>query len=279
MKIKLDCLPTLGVGVAYRRHYMKQLAKHINYFNFIEIVADNFFDFSSDQLIELKNLREILPVTLQSLNISIGSDGGVSIDYLKKLQRLIAYVKPTWLTDHLCFTRSRDISVGYFLPLPRTKETLDVLHYNMTQLQEHIKIPCFFRNISYLFEYSFNELSEFEFLKAIVRDTHVGLSIDVTNIYANCINYDRDPIEFILNLPMSHIVNIHFSGGGWDASKYINSGTNSTPEDIWHLMEIIVKYASIKGMILHRSDNVPLSALVGELERARELGRKYGRWH
>ena len=45
------------------------------------------------------------------------------------------------------------------------------------------------------------------------------------------------------------------------------------------LIEEVLKYAPVKGVILERDANFPeFDVLIDELDRVRRLGRKYSRW-
>ena len=59
----------------------------------------------------------------------------------------------------------------------------------------------------------------------------------------------------------------------------IDSHGHNTQDEIFDLIEEVLKYASVKGVILERDANFPeFDVLIDELNRVRRLGRKYGRW-
>jgi uncharacterized protein (UPF0276 family) len=60
---------------------------------------------------------------------------------------------------------------------------------------------------------------------------------------------------------------------------WIDSHGDETNEEVWQLLEEVLKYAPVKGMILERDENIPpLAQLIPEISRATQLGIKYGRW-
>ncbi|MFL2909297.1 MAG: DUF692 family multinuclear iron-containing protein [Limisphaerales bacterium] len=93
------------------------------------------------------------------------------------------------------------------------------------------------------------------------------------------INHRYDPIDFLNNIPPDSITQLHFVGGIEKDGKWIDSHGHNTQDEIFDLIEEVLKYASVKGVILERDANFPeFDVLTDELDRVRRLGRKYGRW-
>jgi uncharacterized protein (UPF0276 family) len=59
----------------------------------------------------------------------------------------------------------------------------------------------------------------------------------------------------------------------------IDSHSQSTPLEVWELIDEVVGCASVKGIVLERDENLPpFGELADELQKAREIGRSHGRW-
>ena len=54
-----------------------------------------------------------------------------------------------------------------------------------------------------------NEMSEIEFIRAVVEKADCWLHLDVNNVYVNSVNHNYDPLEFIRQLPTGHRVHAH----------------------------------------------------------------------
>jgi uncharacterized protein len=99
------------------------------------------------------------------------------------------------------------------------------------------------------------------------------------NLHANAVNHGLDPGVILNELPWERVVQLHFVGGVWEDGLLVDSHSQPTPAEVWALMETVVARAPVKGAILERDENLPpFAELCGELERAREIGRRHGRW-
>ena len=124
-----------------------------------------------------------------------------------------------------------------------------------------------------------NNIEESKYLAELINRANCGLLLDVTNLYINSHNHKYDPIDFLNNIPPDSITQLHFVGGIEKDGKWIDSHGHNTQDEIFDLIEEVLKYASVKGVILERDANFPeFDVLIDELDRVRRLGRKYGRW-
>ena len=61
--------------------------------------------------------------------------------------------------------------------------------------------------------------------------------------------------------------------------KWIDNHSQNTQDDIFQLIDLVLQYAPVKGVILERDANFPpFTTITDELKRARDLGRKHERW-
>jgi Protein of unknown function (DUF692) len=79
--------------------------------------------------------------------------------------------------------------------------------------------------------------------------------------------------------PWDRVVQFHFAGGHWHDGSLIDSHSQPIPPEVWNAMEAAVERASVRGIILERDENLPpFAELLDDLERARTIGRRHGRW-
>jgi uncharacterized protein (UPF0276 family) len=109
--------------------------------------------------------------------------------------------------------------------------------------------------------------------------TGCGLLLDVTNLFINSQNHGYDPVEFLKTIPPERIIQLHFVGGMMKDGKWIDNHSQNTQDDIFQLIDSVLQYAPVKGVILERDANFPpFTTITDELKRARDLGRKHERW-
>ena len=272
-------LPTLGVGLGFRAPFRADLFRHRGRVDFLEIIADHYLDAPADKERELELLAEHFTLIPHGLDLSLGSADGLDGDYLRKLTGLIRRLDPPWWSEHLSFTRAGGWPIGHLSPLPFTREAVDVVCRNIATVRRHLDIPLILENISYTLTLPGGQMSEAEFLAEVVERADCGLLLDVMNLHANAVNHGYDVGLFLEQLPLERVVQLHFVGGHWSDGVLVDSHSQPTGPEVWALLEAVVAHAPIQGVILERDENLPpFPDLVEELERARAIGREYGRW-
>lgn len=265
-------LPPLGVGLGFRRPHRQDLFRFRSQVDFLEVTADHFFDPQAWVADELDLLRRHWPLIPHGLAMSLGSAEGLQEDYLERYARIVDRTDPAWCSEHIAFTRAGGVDIGHLTPLPRTRATLDVLRENIARFRQRVSKPLILENITAEFAYPDDALDEAEFLAAVCDENDVGLLLDVTNLYINSTYHGFDPIQVLHRLPRERIVQLHFVGGHVEDGRWIDSHSSSTPEEIWQLLDEVLRYAPVKGLILERDEFIPpLEVLLPELQRAQQL--------
>jgi uncharacterized protein (UPF0276 family) len=275
----LSHLPTLGVGLGFREPFKSDLFLHRQQVDFLEIVADHYLDATLQKQQELKLLAAHFPIIPHAINLSLGSASGLDTDYVRKLAALINQLNPPWWSEHICFTKAGGVDIGHLSPLPYTYEAVDVLCRNIAEVRRFVDVPLILENITYMVTLPGAEMTEAQFLTEVVERSGCGLLLDVTNIYTNAVNHNYDIQAFLEELPWERVVQLHFVGGHWHDGILIDSHSQSTPVEVWKLMDEVVAKMPVKGLVLERDENLPTFAeLTAELQHAREIGRSHQRW-
>ena len=72
---------------------------------------------------------------------------------------------------------------------------------------------------------------------------------------------------------------MHFAGGRISEGVLIDSHDGPTSPEVWRLLEDAVARSNVKGIILERDERLPpFAELLSELDQARSIGRRLGRW-
>lgn len=276
-KFSFATLPMLGVGIGYRQPFRNQLFLQRTAIDFLELVADHFFSISLSSQDELACLQRNFPTIPHGLALSLGSADGLDPVYTKHFVQLLNSLQPAWCSDHIAFTRANGIDIGHLTPLPKTRASLRVLRHNITAFQDQSPIPLLLENITEPFRYHDDQYGDADFLCEICEQNNVGILMDVTNLFINSQNYRFDPITFLHRLPRERLVQLHFVGARYTEGQWHDAHSTPTQEEIWQLLTEVVKYGSVKGIILERDLNIPdLSELVPELQRARTILEEFG---
>jgi uncharacterized protein (UPF0276 family) len=269
-------LPRLGVGLGYRDAYRSGVIGHQSEIDFLEIIADHFFDTSGAQEKLLRILTNHFTLIPHGLGLSIGSADGIDRTYLKKFANLVNELNPPWWSEHIAFTRAGGYDIGHLTPIPKSRVALDCLKKNLSVVRESIAVPLILENITDTITYPNETYQSADFLTEILIDNNCGMLLDVTNLYINSVNHRFCPVELLHRLPAERIVQLHFVGCAQEGELLVDSHGHATQTEIWQLMAEVLKYAPVKGIILERDEQLPpIEMLLAELRTARELMERY----
>jgi uncharacterized protein (UPF0276 family) len=272
-------LPVLGVGVGFREPFLADLFRYRDRVGFLEVTADHYFDAPGAKRSELDLLAAHFPIIPHGLDLSLGAADGIDDAYLAAMADLVARLDPPWWSEHIAYTRAGGISIGHLAPLPWTFEAVDVVARNVERVRRRIRTPLILENITATRILPGSEMDEVEFLTAVLDRTGCGLLCDVTNLYTNAVNHGQDINDVLDRFPWDRVVQLHFAGGHWHDGSLHDSHAHATPPEVWAVLEAAVSRAPVRGIILERDENLPpFAEILGELEQARTIGRRHGRW-
>lgn len=218
-------------------------------------------------------------VSVHSLKLSPGSSDSPSRRYLEAIREVALENGATSISDHLGFTRDlRDgVEMGHFAPVPFTLGALEATCRNVDVIQQHFApLHFYLENIAYLFRFE-GEMGEIEFLTRVLSRTGCGWLLDVTNVYANALNFQFDPYDFIGRvMPDATRVQMHLAGGMYDEATgtYIDSHSHPIPDEVWKLYRFALEQAGPKvdAVFIERDQNFPDdSGWRTEIRQARDI--------
>ncbi|MFE1885427.1 DUF692 domain-containing protein, partial [Streptomyces diastatochromogenes] len=177
------------------------------------------------------------------------------------------------VTEHIAFVRaggaltaSPHLEAGHLLPVPRTRDALDVLCENVRIAQEALPVPLALENIAALFSWPGEEMTEGQFLAELVERTGVRLLIDVANLHTNHVNRGEDPAEALAALPLEAIAYVHVAGGFERDGVWHDSHAHPVPRPVLDILTDLASRVAPPGVLLERDENFPEPAeLEGEL--------------
>jgi hypothetical protein len=117
-----------------------------------------------------------------------------------------------------------------------------------------------------------SEMTEAEFITTLLSETDCGLLLDVTNLYVNSQNFNFDWREFLDNIPLERVVQLHFVGSRRSGNRLVDAHADRTEKEIWEVFREINRRCAVKGAILERDENFPpFEEILDEMEIARNI--------
>lgn len=152
-------------------------------------------------------------IVVHGVGLSIGSLPCWNDDYFRLLDQVLDAVPVAWHSEHLGFVNVDGRFVGTMLSLPRTEEALDLVTARVQRLRERYPIDFLLENIVNLLPDPPAEMSEAAFLNALVQRSGCGVLLDVYNLECNAHNQCYRISDFLDELELTAVREIHVAGG------------------------------------------------------------------
>ncbi|WFB06918.1 DUF692 domain-containing protein [Streptomyces sp. LX-29] len=267
----------LGTGIGWRPEIADDIER-LPGIDWVEVVAENICD---DHLPDA--LRRLLDrgTAVVPHGVSLGL-GGAERPEPRRLAALAARAEllgAPLVTEHIAFVRaggpltaSPSIEAGHLLPVPRTREALDVLCENVRIAQDALPVPLALENIAALISWPDEELTEGQFLSELVERTGVRLLIDVANLHTNHVNRGEDPALALAELPLSAIAYVHVAGGVERDGVWHDSHAHPVSAPVLDVLARLCAHTTPPGVLLERDDDFPpYEELAAELDAIRTV--------
>ena len=261
-----------GFGLGLRKpHYADFIDGHVPV-DFVEIISENFMVDGGQPRRILREVRDLYPVAMHGVSMSIGSADGLDPDYLARLRTLIDEIEPLFVSDHLCWTRIEGFNSHDLLPLPYTEEALDLVCANVSRAQECIGRAMLVENPSSYIAFDRADMSEWEFLDALCRRTDCGLLLDVNNIFVSAQNHGFDALAYVDGVPTNRVRQVHLAGHTVGEAMLIDTHDRPVCASVWDLYARLMPRLGPVATMIERDDDIPpLADLLAELDVARGI--------
>ena len=198
-----------------------QLLEHVLPFvDYIEITPDSIAEFREgravvpdDAIRELKDIGPDAGIIVHGVGLSIGTCGGYSESYLRLVDQLMEHLDVAWHSEHLGYVNVDGQHIGTMLALPKTEQVLDMICERVTRIQRRYPVPFLLENIVHMLPDFPGEYSDAGFLNLVASRTGCGLILDVYNLECDAHNNGFDIDQFLGELDLSHVREIHVAGG------------------------------------------------------------------
>jgi uncharacterized protein (UPF0276 family) len=267
--------PTLGFGLGLRANHYPYIFEHNPAVDWFEIISENFMDTDGRPKRNLARIREVYPVVMHGVALSIGTVDPLNSEYLQKLKKLIDWLNPAWVSDHLCWTGIAHKNTHDLLPMPYTEKALKHTIQRIKQVQDFLQRPIALENPSTYLEFNVSHIPEAEFIAQMAKESGCNLLLDVNNVYVSCYNHRLDPKAYIDALPLDKVIQVHLSGHTNNGTHIIDTHDDAVVDAVWALYKYTVhQVGRIPNTMVEWDDNIPdFPRLYAELEKAKTAAR------
>lgn len=258
-------MPRCEVGVGLRPvHYPHLLTRPKTSVRWFEAISENYMDSEGRPLEMLKAVRRDYPLALHGVSLSIGSVEGPRPGYLERLKRLISRVEPFLVSDHLCWTGAHASNTHDLLPLPYTRETLEMVVERIGRVQEFLGRPISMENVSSYLRFEQSAYSERDFITETARRSGCKILLDLNNVYVNAKNHGFDAAGFVEAVPPELVSQIHLAGFTDMGTHLFDTHSKPVSRDVWDLYALAARRMPEVPVLIEWDEDIPPFA---ELEK------------
>lgn len=266
-----------GAGLGLRRELIPALKLQVPAaIDFFEIAPENWIDLGGALGRDLRQFSERFPLVCHGLSLSLGGPTPLDEIFLKRVKTFLDLHRIPLYTEHLSYC-SDDGHLYDLLPIPFTEEAVRYVAARIRRTQDILERKIAVENASYYVSSPVADMSELEFIKAVLEESDCLLHLDVNNIYVNSVNHKYDAVEFLHALPGERIAYIHTAGHYVEAEDLIVDTHGADVIDpVWDLLEETYRSFGVFPTLLERDFNIPpLQELVTEVEHIAQLQQRF----
>lgn len=268
-------------GLGWRPALAADILQNLDKLDFVEVIMDDYFRASPSKMESLKFLSEQITVIYHGVSLGLASSLPVNEQRLGLLKKFVKRARCKHWSEHLAFVRVGGYEIGHLAAPPRTQATIDGALENIRRVVKMTGVVPGLENIATLVDPPCSEMSEPEWVSAIISKSGCPLLLDLHNLYANALNFGHDPEKYLEEFPLEKVTQIHLSGGhfiGDGKKRLLDDHVHDVPNVVYELLEQAAPRLPESVMvIIERDGKYPeFEALLDQLTRAR-IALKRGR--
>ena len=273
-------LPSLGLhgaGLGFRRELLDALKVQVpKAIDFFEIAPENWIDLGGATAHDLRAFTERFPFVCHGLSLSLGGPSPLDEMLLTRIKSFMKLHSIQLYTEHLSYC-SDDGHLYDLLPIPFTEEAVKYVAARIKRAQDILETRIAIENASFYVMAPISEMSEAEFIHAVVSEADCWLHLDVNNVYVNSVNHRYDPLDFLHQMPTERIVYMHMAGHYQEADDLlVDTHGADVIDPVWALLDASYALHGVQPTLLERDFNIPpLNDLMCEVEKIAQVQAKY----
>lgn len=265
--------PVAGAGLGLRRSLLPELADlEEGAVDFVELAPENWIGVGGRFGRQLRAVAEKFPLVCHGLSLSLGGPAPLDTELLGAIRSFLDLHRVRCYTEHLSYCSDDRGHLYDLMPIPFTDEAVRYVAARIRQTQEILERRVAVENVSY-YAAPGQELSEVDFVNAVLHEADCDLLLDVNNVYVNSVNFRYDPVDFLRRIDGARTVYLHVAGH-YVAAPDLRVDTHGAAviDPVWDLLGDAFDLYGPRPTVLERDfDFPPLDELLAEVNRIRAL--------
>ena len=266
----MSSLPS-GAGLGLRRALLDDLIAAPNPApDFLELAPENWIGIGGRLGRRFQAIAEKYPLVCHGLSLSIGGPAPLDHRLLADVKAFLDRHQILAYTEHLSWCSDERGHLYDLMPIPFTEDAVHYVAARIREAQDHLERRIGIENVS-CYATPGAEMTELEFINAVLAEADCGLLLDVNNIHVNSVNFQYDPHEFLAGIDGQRTVYLHIAGHAVRGPDLrVDTHGAAVIEPVWALLGEAFKHFGPLPTVLERDFNFPpLADLMAEVAQIR----------
>lgn len=265
-----------GAGLGLRRDFSARLSEFApEDVDFFEVAPENWIGIGGRFKKQLRSCTERFPLTLHGLSLDIGGVAPLNVSLLEDIKNFMDEYDCSLYSEHLTYCSDHG-QLYDLMPIPFTEEAVHYVAGRVRQAQDILGRRMALENASY-YAAPGQEMTELEFINAVIDEADCDLLLDVNNIYVNSVNHGYDAETFLKGLPGNRAHYIHIAGHYVEAEDLrVDTHGADVIHPVWELLRLAYQQFGVLPTLLERDFNIPpIRQLLSEVQSIRTMQEEY----
>lgn len=266
-----------GAGLGFRRELIPELKAGVpDPMSFFELAPENWAGMGGSSAKDLRAFTERYPFVCHGLSLDLGGPSPLDESLLHRIRSFMQQQGITLYTEHLSWCADEG-HLYDLLPIPLTEDAVHWVAGRIRRAQDILGMRIGIENASTYLIPPGAEMTEAEFIRAVVDEADCLLHLDVNNIVVNSLNHGFNASEFLRSLPLERICYIHVAGHHVEPDGLvIDTHGADVIDPVWQLLTEAYALCGAVPTCLERDFNFPgLTALSREVEQIAVLQARH----
>lgn len=271
-----DKYPVHGAGLGLRRALLGPLSDlQPGALNFMEVAPENWIGLGGRYGKAFREFTEAYDFVAHGLSLSLGGPSPIDVDFVKDVKHFIKDHDIKLYSEHLSYC-SDSGHLYDLMPIPFTEESVKYVAQRIRQVQDILEQKIAIENVS-AYATPGQQMSEIDFLNAVLDEADCNMLLDVNNIYVNSVNHKYDPKEFLRQIQGDRVSYIHIAGHYEEADDLlVDTHGADIKHVVWDLLEQTYDQFGVIPTLLERDFNFPpINELLEEVDQIKVIQEKF----
>jgi uncharacterized protein (UPF0276 family) len=219
----------------------------------------------TDALSWLRSLRR--PLLSHGVGFPVGGTTPPEADGVRASARSARELHAVHWSEHLAFNRAGAVAggqarhAGYLLPPMPTTQTVDAAVAHIAGFQAELDRPFLVETPTSYLRPVPGDLTDGQFVAQVAERADCGILLDLHNIWANQRNGRQPVAEFLAEIPVERVWEVHLAGGFTMDGYYLDAHVGPVPAELLELAEAVVPMLPNVRAVLYEAEPQSIAAL------------------